>query len=87
MERYTWTAKVRDGMLEEYARRHAEIWPELVEVLRQAGIRNYTIWNTGSALFGYYECGKGADYASAINVATTLLCIVTMPLMVTAYQM
>ncbi len=30
--------------------------------------------------------GKDADYASAINVATTLLCIVTMPLMVMLYQ-
>lgn len=31
--------------------------------------------------------GKDADYASAINVATTLLCIVTMPLMVMIYQL
>ena len=30
---------------------------------------------------------KDADYASAINVVTTLLCIVTMPLMVALYQM
>lgn len=31
--------------------------------------------------------GKDADYASAINAVTTLLCIVTMPLMVALYQM
>lgn len=31
--------------------------------------------------------GKDADYASAINVVTTLLCVVTMPLMVALYQM
>ena len=31
--------------------------------------------------------GKDADYASAINVVTTLCCILTMPLMVTLYQM
>lgn len=31
--------------------------------------------------------GKDADYASAINVVATLLCIVTMPLMVMLYQM
>lgn len=30
--------------------------------------------------------GKDADYASAINVVTTLCCILTMPLMVTLYQ-
>ena len=56
-------------MLEEYVRRHQEIWPELVEVLRQAGIVNYTIWNCGSELFGYYECEKGADYAAAVQAA------------------
>ena len=31
--------------------------------------------------------GKDADYASAINLVTTLCCIFTMPLMVTLYQM
>lgn len=31
--------------------------------------------------------GRDADYASAINVATTLFCIVTMPLLVLIYQM
>ena len=31
--------------------------------------------------------GKNADYCSAINVVTTLLCIVTMPVMVTLYQL
>jgi len=31
--------------------------------------------------------GKNADYASAINVATTLLCIVTMPVMVMLYTL
>lgn len=60
MERYAWKATVKEGMLEEYTRRHNEIWPELVAVLKQAGIANYTIWNTGNELFGYYECEKGA---------------------------
>jgi predicted permease len=31
--------------------------------------------------------GKDADYASAINVASTLLCIITMPLIIALYQM
>lgn len=26
------------------------------QVLHEAGIRNYTIWNVGNELFGYYEC-------------------------------
>lgn len=56
MERYAWKATVLPGQLEEYIRRHNNIWPEMKGVLRQAGIRNYTIWNVGDELFGYYEC-------------------------------
>lgn len=56
MERYAWKATVKDGMLDEYIQRHDNLWPEMKEMLRDAGIRNYTIWNVGNELFGYYEC-------------------------------
>ena len=56
MERYAWRARVLPGMLSEYIRRHDEIWPEMTALLNEAGIRNYTIWNVGDELFGYYEC-------------------------------
>ena len=56
MERYAWKGIVKDGMLDEYIRRHDDLWPEMKEMLREAGIRNYTIWNVGNELFGYYEC-------------------------------
>lgn len=64
MERYAWSARIVPGMKAEYCRRHDEIWPELVELLRAAGIKNYTIWNTGDLLFGYYECERGVKYAA-----------------------
>lgn len=67
MERYAWKAIVHDGMLLEYKRRHDEIWPEMKELLKSAGIRNYSIWNVGNELFGYYECEKGADYAAKVQ--------------------
>ena len=63
MERYAWKATVLPGKLDEYVRRHNAIWPELQAVLHQAGIRNYTIWNVGDELFGYYECGSIAEAA------------------------
>ena len=50
-------------MLEEYKRRHDEIWPEMIEMFAEAGVHNYTIWNVGNELFGYYECEKGAQFA------------------------
>lgn len=67
MERYAWKATVHKGCLPEYIRRHAEIWPELVAVLKEAGICNYTIWNVGDELFGYYECEKGIAYAAQVQ--------------------
>ena len=67
MEKYAWKAMIIEGKLSEYQRRHNEIWPEMLEVLEAAGIRNYTIWNTGNELFGYYECEKGAEYAAAVQ--------------------
>lgn len=66
MERYAWRAKVVPGKLDEYIKRHNNIWPEMTEVLNKAGIRNYTIWNNGDDLFGYYECGS-IEYAAAVQ--------------------
>ena len=67
MERYAWKAKLKEGMRDEYIRRHEQIWPEMTAMFREAGIHNYTIWNTGDELFGYYECDKGAEYAARIQ--------------------
>ena len=63
MERYAWMGRIRPGKREEYKRRHDEIWPEMVELLKSSGIRNYTIWSDGDVLFGYYECEKGVAFA------------------------
>jgi len=63
MERYAWKAKLLPGCKDEYIRRHDEIWPEMKELLKEAGICNYSIWNVGDDLFGYYECEKGVEFA------------------------
>lgn len=73
MERYAWKAVVKDGMKAEYVRRHREIWPELVEVLKAAGIVNYSIWSVGNELFGYYECEKGADFAARVQAESPVV--------------
>ena len=67
MERYAWKARIIEGKLQEYVRRHDEIWPEMLEVLKNAGIKNYTIWNVGNELFGYYECENGIEYAAKVQ--------------------
>ena len=67
MEKYAWKAIVLEGKLDEYKRRHDEIWQEMKDVLAEAGIRNYTIWNVGQELFGYYECEKGVEFAARVQ--------------------
>jgi L-rhamnose mutarotase len=32
------------GMVDEYRRRHDEIWPELASLLKEVGISDYSIW-------------------------------------------
>ena len=40
----------------EYKRRHDEIWPEMLELIHNSGLKNYSIWNVGDKLIEYYEC-------------------------------
>jgi len=66
MERYAWKAWIADGKLEEYKKRHDEIWPEMTKLLNEAGIHNYSIWNTGNELFAYFECD--IDYEKSLEI-------------------
>jgi L-rhamnose mutarotase len=54
MEKYAFRMQLNPGMEAEYIRRHDEIWPELVALLRAAGVRDYSIHldRETNALFG-----------------------------------
>ncbi|WP_202530522.1 L-rhamnose mutarotase [Maritimibacter harenae] len=43
MHKHAFKMKLNPGMAAEYKRRHDEIWPELVELLRGAGVSDYSI--------------------------------------------
>ena len=56
MERVCFTMQVRDGALEEYTARHAEVWPEMRQALWDAGWHNYSIFARPDGLIvGYFE--------------------------------
>ncbi|MER3484694.1 MAG: L-rhamnose mutarotase [Chloroflexota bacterium] len=44
MEKIAFKMRLREGCADEYERRHTEIWPELVDLLRMTGIRDYSIY-------------------------------------------
>lgn len=43
MERHVFRMRLNPGMEDEYRRRHDAIWPELVDLLHAAGVRDYSI--------------------------------------------
>lgn len=44
MEQIAFKMFLKPGMAEEYRRRHDRIWPELLGLLREAGISDYSIF-------------------------------------------
>ena len=43
MEKVAFRMVLNEGQLDEYEKRHDEIWPELATVLRDAGVEDYSI--------------------------------------------
>jgi L-rhamnose mutarotase len=43
MQKYAFRMQLNPGMEAEYRRRHDAIWPELVDLLREAGVSDYSI--------------------------------------------
>ena len=56
MQRVCFLMRARADTLEEYKRRHAEVWPEMLAALSAAGWRNYSLFARGDGLIvGYVE--------------------------------
>ncbi|HCI54701.1 MAG TPA: L-rhamnose mutarotase [Bacteroidales bacterium] len=56
-KRYGFKMKLLPGCKEEYKKRHSEIWPEIVKILKDNGICNYSIFfdEETNILFAYQE--------------------------------
>lgn len=63
MERVCFTLRVRPERMEEYTARHREVWPEMLDALRAAGWRDYSLFlRPDGLLVGYLETD---DFAAA----------------------
>lgn len=66
MPRYCFLLRVRSELLDEYRRRHAAVWPEMLHALRESGWRNYSLFaRPDGLLVGYVE----ADDLAAAQAA------------------
>ena len=54
-QRVGFVLRVKPDRVDEYVLAHREVWPEMLEALKNAGVRNYTIFRAGSEMFGYFE--------------------------------
>ena len=61
MKRYGSVIGVRPEAVEEYKKRHANVWPEVLDMIRRCNIRNYSIYLRDDLLFGYFEY-HGSDF-------------------------
>lgn len=63
MRRVGQIIRLKPEKYEEYKRLHAAVWPEVLAKIREANIRNYSIFHKNGYLFAYYEY-TGVDYAA-----------------------
>ena len=66
-QRSAFALRVRPDKIDEYVAAHRSVWPDMLQALRDAGIRNYSIFRDGNQVFGYFESddleGAGAYLA------------------------
>jgi L-rhamnose mutarotase len=73
MERVCFLLRVRPERLEEYKARHRAVWPEMLDALREAGWRNYSLFlGEDGLLVGYvetedFEAAQRAMAATEVN--------------------
>lgn len=68
MQRFGRVLRLRPGAEAEYERQHAAVWPEVLQAIRESGIRNYSIYRYGPWMFSYFEMADGASLEEAGRV-------------------
>jgi len=68
MRRFGQVIGIDPSSVAEYRRRHEKIWPQIESAIREAGIRNYSIFLDGNQLFGYFEYhGPDEEYSQRME--------------------
>ena len=55
MKRFGFVIRMSPSEIERYKDYHRKVWPEVLQMIRRCGIRNYSIYLKDDYLFGYYE--------------------------------
>ncbi|OZM80275.1 L-rhamnose mutarotase [Pseudonocardia sp. MH-G8] len=68
--RYCFLLQVRPDRIDEYRRRHAAVWPDMLAALRDAGWRNYSLHLRADGLLVGYVESDDLDAAQRAMAAT-----------------
>jgi L-rhamnose mutarotase len=63
MKRYGQVIGVKREKLEEYKKLHAAAWPDVLKMITECNMRNYSIYYKDGLLFAYFEY-VGEDFAA-----------------------
>jgi L-rhamnose mutarotase len=55
MQRFGMTLRLKPGSAEAYKAYHRAVWPEVLEMISDCNIRNYSIYFKDDVLFSYFE--------------------------------
>ncbi|GAB2845798.1 L-rhamnose mutarotase [Microbacterium insulae] len=71
MNRYCFQLRVAPAHLDEYRRRHAAVWPEMLRALRDSGWSNYSLFlRPDGLLIGYFESEHEFETVQSAMAAT-----------------
>jgi L-rhamnose mutarotase len=66
MSRHGQIIRLKPGVLEEYRRYHAKVWPGVLHTIRDCNIRNYSIFHKDGVLYAYFEY-TGTDFRADMD--------------------
>ena len=53
--RTAWGMRLKPGCEAVYKKKHDEIWPEMLDLMKRQGVGNFSIYRHGLTLFAYNE--------------------------------
>lgn len=73
MKTKSFRMKLKPGQSEEYKKRHQNLWPELKDLLKSAGISEYSIWldEDANTLFAIQNLPD--DFDNSVLIANPIM--------------
>jgi L-rhamnose mutarotase len=69
MKRYGQVIGIKPEHLERYKKYHAEVWPEVLTMIKNCNMQNYTIFYKDNLLYAYFEYTGKAFSADMAKMA------------------